>query len=107
MSISVRVSSRVPAYTARSLALINAATRKAVMDIEGRAKGRAPVDTGFLRSSIQGSMTGETEGRVDALAHYAVFVEFGTSRMGAQPYLIPAAEEVAPVYKQAVKAAVK
>ena len=106
-SITVLVNSRVPGYTAKALGMIEAATSKAVFDIEGRAKGRSPVDTGNLKNSIQGSMTGRTEGRVDAGAEYAVYVEFGTYKMGALPYLIPATEEVVPSFKAAIAAAVR
>ena|SRR3990167_4548577 len=107
MAITVIVKSRVPQYTAKSLGLIELATRKAVFDIEGRAKGRTPVRTGFLKGSIQGSLTGRTEGRVDAAAEYAVFVEMGTRFMGAQPFLVPALEEVKPGYEAAIKGAVR
>lgn len=53
------------------------------------AQRNAPVDTGFLRNS------GQT-GRMDDVpwvgfaADYAEFVEFGTSKMPAQPFLRPA-----------------
>jgi len=61
---------------------------------------RAPVDTGFLRNSITvggiygGTLTpGALAAQVGPEAAYGAFVEFGTSRAGAQPYLTPAAEQ--------------
>lgn len=55
----------------------------------------APVDTGNLRNSI----TYETRaggrgivGEVGPTADYGVYVEFGTSRMGPQPYMGPATD---------------
>ena len=61
---------------------------------------QAPVDTGFLRNSITvgrpdgGSLTvGDLSAQVGPEAAYGAFVEFGTSRMGAQPYMTPAAEQ--------------
>jgi HK97 gp10 family phage protein len=61
---------------------------------------RAPVDTGFLRSSITvGGIYGETllpgalAAQVGPEAAYGGYVEFGTAKAGAQPYLTPAAEQ--------------
>jgi HK97 gp10 family phage protein len=78
--------------------------RKAAFDIEGQAKGRAPVDTGALKNSI--STEFEDNGLTGIIAphmEYATFVEFGTKRMSAQPYMTPAAEAVAPAFVSAMK----
>jgi HK97 gp10 family phage protein len=71
----------------------NEVQRRAVK-VERAAKRLCPVDTGRLRSSITHS---EPERRGDVLVvrigtnvEYARFVELGTSRMSAQPYLRPA-----------------
>ena len=48
-----------------------------------------PVDTGELISSIEGSTDGESV-EVYADADYAQYVEYGTSKMEAQPYFRPA-----------------
>lgn len=57
------------------------------------AKRLAPVDTGRLRSSIAEELSG-TESliieRVGSDVNYAAFVELGTSRSRAKPYLRPA-----------------
>jgi HK97 gp10 family phage protein len=53
--------------------------------IQVRAKKDAPVDTGFLKSSI--NFGKNTEGVfVQASADYAPYQEFGTSRVKAQPF---------------------
>jgi HK97 gp10 family phage protein len=64
------------------------------------AQQLVPVDTGFLRSSITvGTPDGTTLGpgslsaQVGPEAAYGGFVEFGTSRAGAQPYMTPASEQ--------------
>ena len=63
--------------------------------IERDAKGLAPVDTGALRDSITHVLEGMAarviagEGLPDARA---IFNEFGTSRMAAQPFMVPALE---------------
>lgn len=53
-----------------------------------------PVDTGNLRDSIQQSIEDQYYGELVAEAEYAGFVEFGTSKMEAQPYMEPASAEV-------------
>lgn len=53
------------------------------------AKSLCPVDTGRLQSSINVQSGGNTAA-ISADTEYAVFVEFGTSKMAAQPYLVPA-----------------
>jgi len=59
--------------------------------IQTQAQANAPVRTGFLRSSITRLVSG---GRfvVSALAGYAGYVEYGTSRSAARPFMTPAAE---------------
>jgi HK97 gp10 family phage protein len=68
--------------------MVEQMTRTAV----ARAKAIVPVDTGRLRASISGDVTGKqlVVGTISANTHYAAYVEFGTSRMGARPYLRPA-----------------
>lgn len=61
-------------------------------EIAETAKRLVPVDTGNLRESIQ-SMQGASDpltATVEVGADYAAYVEEGTSRMAAQPYLEPA-----------------
>lgn len=67
---------------------------EAVGIVNGDAKNIVPVDTGNLRNSIHGSVEAGTSkevvGKVATSTDYAPYVEFGTSRMGAQPFLWPA-----------------
>ncbi len=70
-------------------ALVNSA-----LFVERDAKVKAPVDTGRLRSSLThaeenfGSDTPAVT--VGTSVEYAKFVEFGTTRQSAKPYLYPA-----------------
>jgi len=67
---------------------------KLCTQIEGRAKGLCPVDTGRLRSSITSGLIedGDTiAGVVGTDVEYAPYVELGTIRMDARPFLVPAA----------------
>lgn len=57
--------------------------------VKSEARARCPVDTGELRRSI----TKQTEGLtcvVGANKEYAGYVEFGTCKMAAKAFLIPA-----------------
>jgi len=61
--------------------------------VESAAKQLTPVDTGRLRGSITMELTRDSKGVVAYVGtnvEYAIYVEMGTSRMRAQPYLIPA-----------------
>lgn len=78
---------------------------KALTGIEAGAKNRAPVDTGALRNSITSEVQrrGNTiRGEVGPTVNYGGFVERGTSRMSAQPYLRPATDAVLPGYEAAL-----
>lgn len=74
----------------------------AAMQIASIARQLCPVDTGNLRDSIAiETFSGHRPGfgvakRVVVGEFYAPFVEFGTSRMAAQPFLYPAFAAVKP-----------
>lgn len=51
-----------------------------------------PVDTGNLMSSLDASTDG-TEVTAETDCEYAEYVEYGTWKMAAQPYFLPALEE--------------
>lgn len=85
---------------------ISAAVKAALLEgvaaagayVEGRAKELCPVDTGTLRRSIHTELQtqakpGETHAFVGTSLEYAKYVEFGTSRMRAQPFVRPAFDE--------------
>lgn len=84
--------------------------------VERLAKENAPVDTGALRASIytktkaggrqptqsEGAVyvdipepENELEAIVGPTVEYGVFVELGSNRSPAQPYLLPAVEQIA------------
>lgn len=60
---------------------------KATKTVQTAAKLLCPVDTGYLRESIQTSFawqpSGEYVGTVGTIVEYAPYVEFGTGQMGA------------------------
>jgi HK97 gp10 family phage protein len=63
--------------------------------VEMAAKGKAPVRTGYLQSSIYSTVK-DWVAEVGAEATYALFVELGTRHMRARPYLYPALQEHLP-----------
>lgn len=64
-----------------------------------------PVDTGYLQSTIS-AFSDDWSITAQADAEYAQYVEFGTWKMAAQPYFIPALnqawDETAPLFEQAL-----
>ena len=56
-----------------------------------------PVDTGYLQSTIH-TEAGGTYAEFFAEAEYAQYVEYGTIKMGAQPYFQPALDEALEVF---------
>jgi HK97 gp10 family phage protein len=73
--------------------------------ITGSAAQNAPVDTGALKNSItsESGMTGEMQFTVQDGVEYGVFVETGTHRMAAQPFLVPALEKWSQQFMNAFK----
>lgn len=90
------------------------AVRQVAGDVATQAKSNAPVDTGFMKSAIytvtNDSSTYMASGEhalppvdapgddqtaiVAAGASYSIYVEMGTYKMAAQPFLTPAAAGV-------------
>ena len=65
-------------------------------------------DTGFLASNIHLVMDGDQLGAsVESRAEYSSFLEFGTRKMRARPFLQPALEKGKRKYKQLFRKAVK
>ena len=82
----------IKAHTRRAMRDIRKASHETLIDlgqeIRGVAMGLVPVDTGNLRDNINFDVDGITLA-VFTTTGYGGFVELGTSRMAAQPYLTP------------------
>lgn len=74
---------------------------------EGYAKRLCPVDTGNLRNSITHQQENEDTEIIGTNVYYAPYVELGTSRMGARPFLRPAAEGHGAEYKSVLERVMK
>jgi len=87
------------------------AVERACRLVEADAKKDAPVDTGRLRASIRIEVEriekDIVEGKVGTNVNYARYVEFGTSKQSAQPYLRPALrnnfKEIVAIIQEAVR----
>lgn len=95
--------STIPLVAERISPNAKEAIYKTAADIEARAKVAAPVDTGNLRSSIRKRGINQHAAEVVVGAEYGIYVEYGTSRMGAQPYLQPAVEAARPGFEAALR----
>lgn len=85
-------------------AAINVALEKIGLLAEGYAQMKCPVDTDNLRASITHVVSeGEKAVYIGTNVEYAPYVELGTSKQKAQPYLRPAATEHVNQYRQVLK----
>lgn len=80
----------------RVMQVVDVELDDAAQEIKYLAQELVPVDTGHLRSTINVVRFDALSLQVRADAHYAAFVEYGTSRMAAQPYMTPAVEAIWP-----------
>ena len=63
-----------------------------------------PQRSGELAASIQEYEPGTTRGVVWVDATHGIHVEYGTSKMPAQPFIRPAAEAVEPEWRKRIEA---
>ena len=73
---------------------------------EGYAKEKCPVDTGRLRNSISYA-TDDDSVYIGTNVEYAAYVELGTSKSKARPYLKPAAENHTNEYRSLAESALR
>ena len=74
------------------------------LSAEGYAKKKCPVDTGNLRNSITNEVVqSEKAVYIGTNVEYAAYVELGTTRTKAKPYLRPAVTEHSTVYKRIIE----
>lgn len=81
------------------------------MEIIGSAAAQhavdlTPVRTGNLRRSIENKPVGNHSQEIGTDVEYAVYVELGTRKMRAQPYLRPAAENHKSEYVEILRNAI-
>ena len=74
-------------------------------DVKTEATRRAPVKTGYLRSSIY-SLVKDWVVNIGAEATYALFVELGTRYLRARPYLYPSVQLYLPQLQGLIEEAI-
>lgn len=87
------------------MAMVRNAVKKSAFDVQRLAQMRAPYETGALKNSIGVTFGGNAHGAsatIGPTVHYAPYLEYGTHKMAAQPYMRPAADAVAPSFAQAI-----
>ncbi|MDO4671237.1 MAG: HK97 gp10 family phage protein [Aerococcus sp.] len=71
---------------------------RSALRIERQAKTSAPWDTGLLSNSIYSvGADASLQAKVVSPVYYSIYVEMGTRKMMAQPFLFPAVQAEFPV----------
>lgn len=86
----IRRAEKAPANVQRA---VSQEIERTALKIHRRAKQGAPVDTGYLRNSINNQRMGILSQKVQARAEYAGHVNFGTRRQKKQPFFSGAVDE--------------
>jgi HK97 gp10 family phage protein len=103
MSISVSVdTSKLDAIIAKLPGNRDKIIKAAAFHILGEARKRAPVATGALRDNSE-VVNGDGYTNVEFRQEYAAYVELGTHKMAAQPFLTPAVEAEAKLLEDRIK----
>lgn len=86
------------------------AMKDACLLVEADAAEKAPVDTGYLKGGISNKVFkngSKVDGYVYATAEYAPYLELGTRKMKAKPFLYPALSEnqsaIRKIFQEALK----
>ena len=87
-----RIAQQAPEAASRALL-------QTAADIVDLTKQLSPVDTGALKQSYGAVPVSSTVVHVGSDMPYAPFVEYGTSRSGAQPHLTPAFHQSEETFK--------
>lgn len=103
MKITVKQDNTDAVYNTLQSAMLTALTEMGLV-AQGYAQDLCPVDTGRLVNSIKsGVISSEKCAYIGTNVEYAAYVELGTSRMAAQPYLKPAVNDHVNEYRDILK----
>lgn len=96
------INNKLPAAHEFIQQLAHQVVYKTAYDIEAFAKAIAPVDTGFLKNSIQVVAINDLNAIVSVGAEYGINVELGTRFQRAQPFMMPAVTAAKPSFESAM-----
>lgn len=105
MASRTRVFSRLDGIARQAERQAAAAVQKTAQDVEAGAKARSRVDTGAMRNAWQAVPRGPYEAEVVNGVDYAIYHEYGTRHMSAQPMAVPAAEAARDGFERALRRA--
>ncbi|MDE7398959.1 MAG: HK97 gp10 family phage protein [Oscillospiraceae bacterium] len=101
---SVRITSNVDEVKNALPEVLEKALMEIGIEAEAHAKEiiteKGAVDTGRLRNSITHALDGTKAVHIGTNVEYAPYIEAGTSKMKARPYLRPAVEDFKDEYKE-------
>lgn len=98
-----KLRSDLSSIAARLPKAATAALLQTAADIVDLTKQLAPVDTGALRHSYGALPISSNEVHVGTDREYGKYVEFGTSKMGAQPHLTPAFMQAEDTFRRRIE----
>lgn len=87
------------------------AVRQTGREIVKKARTKVPIDTGHLRDSIRVEAIDDhralvtVDTRDESHHSYAAFLEYGTVKMAAQPFFIPAVESAREPFRRRIRKA--
>ena len=109
MKIEIKLNPEWRKFQAEVTQAIEIAARNVEKGGKERIAAWPAIDTAATVNSIEakpagGFIKGENiEWRVGPVTEYAVFIEFGTWKMRARPFMIPALEDESPRIEKAIK----
>lgn len=104
--VQVQVTSNKDEALEAAEAAIARALERIGLRAERMAKTYCPVDTGRLRSSISHTTTDDSA-IIGTNVEYAPYVELGTSKRKAKPYLAPAIQNHLDEYRRIIESELK
>lgn len=104
MSLKITINRQRYATIAKGMKpAASALVKRTLFDIEAGCKERSRVDTGQMRNGWQASMDGDLSGTVSNSVDHAIYNEYGTARMSAQPMLHPSMDAARPRFEAGLK----
>lgn len=85
---------KIKELSSKAREVMGNALYEGAVKIKERAQELVPRDTGRLQQSITAEKVDDSISKVGTDVSYAPYVELGTEKMSAQPYLFPAFEQL-------------
>jgi hypothetical protein len=101
--MSFRFTSQVPQLIGEMRKRASALVRETLFVWESESKILAPVDTGFLRRTIQTAIETDLSGVIFVAAEYGVHVNYGTRRNAANPFFDGGRDAAAAFFEPGLK----